>query len=165
MIYARSFDADLERRRKRAASLADVDRRRQRSQALQGSGLRERLAVAEVAADAIPATLRQRAALTFAVCARQLRLREPTTLRWFSGREIRITAGAHLAAHAEVWLSDTLSPDQVAFCVAHEARHVWQAEQFDGNDWRLAANSAARQWCERDADDFAHKFCNPAAAR
>lgn len=157
-----SAAADLAARRARIRAMADLDRRRERARTLQADPLRDRLRAAEVEAATIAPAVRQRVATTWAACVQRLQLRDAIALRWASGREIRPTAGAHLAAHGEIWLADNLSADQAALTAAHELRHVWQTATFAVDSWQLSEHG--RRWCEADAEEFAHQVCYPAAA-
>lgn len=80
-----------------------------------------------------------------------LALREPLAVRWFSWHTLRATAGAHIPSHGEIWIADTLTPEQAAITTAHELRHAWQLEAYRADGWQWADNPAARRWLEDDA--------------
>jgi len=162
---AAALDPDLARRRARARTVADLEARRARTMALAvDDSLRARLMAVEVPAESVAPIVRQRVASTFAACVRSLQLRGPITLRWFGGREIRVTQGLHAAAFGEVWLADDLTPEQAAITCAHELRHAWQHAAFAAGSWQLANNPAARRWLEDDAEAFAVSFVQSACA-
>lgn len=156
----RPSPTDAERRRARA--MVELERAKLWAADQQLTTL-QRLALAEVTPDAVA---HSRAVHIARRCAAALSLPYAPIVSWFdreaAGRPR--TLGLAIADHRAIWLASALPARDLAFTVAHECRHLWQASTWPDDDYRHGVDTAARKAREADANSWAETFVQSAGA-